>query len=347
LLVLRGRRGGRVNRRVVAIEKVFAYWGICDRVLAVSENEANIGSQRKKNYAGILPKKGWAGRNYFFWRHRMLPQMFQKQEGEMRDAVLDLPEAGKIRVTWIGHASFLIQFSTHSVIIDPNWAQWHGIVKRQREPGLALETMPLVDLVMVTHAHFDHLHKKSLRNLSSRSGIVVPQGSGSLVKRLGFQSVHEMEVWDEQEFEGLRVLHTPCSHWGARFIHDTYRNYGGYSISCGDQSVFHCGDSAYFDGFKEIGSRAAPDVALLPIGAYEAPSGRDVHMNPEEAVQAFFELNAGVLIPMHYGTFTLGNEPLSEPVERLLAEADRLGVSDRVIVPTEGEAIEVSSFKKD
>ncbi len=297
--------------------------------------------KQRNDYAGLRPTKGWQRRNYHFLRHRLIPQVFQKRAGTSQVPVLHPPEANKIRITWIGHASFLLQFPDHSVIIDPNWANWHGVVKRQRKPGLELSLMPLVDLVMVTHAHFDHLHKKTLRNLDSHQGIVVPKGSASLVKRLGFHTIHEMAIWDDLQLGNLTVTHTPSHHWGARYIHDTHRDYGGYMISSGNSKVFHCGDSAYFDGFKEIGQRHTPDVALMPIGAYEAPSGRDVHMNPEEAIRAFIEMEAGILIPMHYGTFPLGNEPYDEPVERLLAEAERLGISDRVIIPEEGIGIEV------
>jgi L-ascorbate metabolism protein UlaG (beta-lactamase superfamily) len=295
----------------------------------------------RKAYAGILPKKGWPRRNYHFLRHRLLPQVFQKRNGSSREPIPHPPETGKIRVTWIGHASFLVQFPDHSVIIDPNWANWHGMVKRQRAPGLDLQLMPLVDLVMVTHAHFDHLHKRSLKILESHEGIVVPTGSSALVKKLGFHTVHEMSVWDEITFDDLRVTHTPSHHWGARYLHDTHRDYGGYMVSSGDCKVFHCGDSAYFDGFQEISKHHTPDVALMPIGAYDAPSGRDVHMNPEEAVRAFIEMEAGILIPMHYGTFPLGNEPYHEPVERLVSEAERLGVADRVLVLEEGVGVEV------
>ena len=161
--------------------------------------------------------------------------------------------------------------------------------------------------MLVTHAHFDHLHKPSLKILQAREGIVVPRGSASLVKRLGFPAIHEMQIWDTLSFDELEILHTPSHHWGARFIHDTHRDYGGYLVRAGGKSVFHCGDSAYFDGFKDIGKRGGIDVALMPIGAYESPSGRDVHMNPEEAVRAF---------------------------------ADRLGISDRILIPEEGVGIE-------
>ncbi len=294
-----------------------------------------------RDYASIMPKKGWPRRNYHFLRKRILPQILKKRHGESKPPIPAPPADGKIRVTWIGHASFLVQFPNHSVIIDPNWANWHGVVKRQREPGLDLTRMPQVDLVMVTHAHFDHLHKKSLKILESHKGIVVPQGSGSLVKKLGFSQVYEMAVWDDLKLEDLTITHTPSHHWGARYLHDTHRDYGGYVVSSGICKVFHCGDSAYFEGFKEIGKRHTPDVALMPIGAYDTPSGRDVHMNPEEAIRAFIEMEAGILIPMHYGTFPLGNEPYHEPVERLMKEAERLGVADRVLIPEEGIGIEV------
>jgi L-ascorbate metabolism protein UlaG (beta-lactamase superfamily) len=266
--------------------------------------------------------------------------MFRRLDGAVLEPELAPPEQDRVRITWIGHASFFLQFAAHSVIVDPNWAKWHGPVKRQRKPGLDLHEVPEVDLVLVTHAHFDHLHKPSLKILQSREGIVVPRGSGSLVKKLGFPAIHEMRIWDALNFDELEVIHTPSHHWGARFIHDTHRDYGGYIVRAGGKSVFHCGDSAYFDGFKEIGARYEIDVALMPIGAYESPSGRDVHMNPEEAVRAFVDLGAKVLIPMHYGTFPLGNEPHHEPVERLLMEADRLGISDQVLIPEAGVGIE-------
>jgi L-ascorbate metabolism protein UlaG (beta-lactamase superfamily) len=292
------------------------------------------------NYSGLLPHKGWPARNLRFLRHRLVPGMFRRRAGNVLEPVLEAPEPDKVRVTWIGHASFFLQFAGHSVLVDPNWAKWHGPVKRRRHPGLDLHGVPEVDLVLVTHAHFDHLHKPSLRILRARQGIVVPLGSGSLVKRLGFPAIHEMKVWDLLRFDQLEIIHTPSHHWGARFLHDIHREFGGYIVQAGGKCVFHCGDSAYFDGFHEIGSRYDIDIALMPIGAYDAPSGRDVHMNPEDAVRAFVDLNAKMLIPMHYGTFPLGNEPHDEPLSRLLAEADSLGIRDQILIPEEGVGVE-------
>lgn len=300
-----------------------------------------MAKEQKKDYAGLSPTKGWQMRNYQFLRNRIFPQVFKKMLGASMSPILAPPAPGAVRITWIGHASFLVQFENHSMVFDPNWARWHGPVRRQREPGLLLNEVPEVDLVMVSHAHFDHMHKKSLRVLESRNGIIVPKGSGNLVKRLGFDQVREMAIWEEIVYGGIRVVHTPSHHWGARYGHDTHRDFGGFLVGSGNRKVFHCGDSAYFEGFKEIGKREDICVALMPIGAYEAPSGRDVHMNPEEAVQAFEDLGAQFMIPMHYGTFPLGNEDPDEPVERLRKEAERRGLSDRILIPEPGIGIEL------
>jgi L-ascorbate metabolism protein UlaG (beta-lactamase superfamily) len=125
---------------------------------------------------------------------------------------------------------------------------------------------------------------------------------------------------------------------------DTHRGYGGYVIhspreSGRGESIYHSGDTAYFDGFAEIGRRLSPTVALLPIGAYFPDSYRAVHTSPEEAIRGFVELGARWMVPMHYGTFRLGREPMDEPVKRLRAEADRLGIGSKVKVLEEGETL--------
>jgi len=295
-----------------------------------------VNGQPKENYAGLLPKKGWPRRNYRFLRHQIVPGIFKRRDGESLRPELASPQPGNVAVTWIGHATFLLQFAGTNVVVDPNWALWHGIVKRSKLPGVPLDHLPPIDLILVTHAHFDHLHKKSLRVLDARHGIIVPRGSGPLVRSLGFRQVMELGIWDEWTHGPIQVIHTPAFHWGARYWHDTHRDYGGYIIRAHGKSVFHCGYSAYFDGFLTIGASQAVDVAILPIGAYDAPSGREVHMNPEEALQAFEDLGARYMVPMHYGTFPLGNEATHEPVQRLMADAHRRNFTKRVRVLTEG-----------
>jgi L-ascorbate metabolism protein UlaG (beta-lactamase superfamily) len=211
------------------------------------------------------------------------------------------------------------------------------VIKRIKHPGIRLHDLPAIDLVLVTHAHFDHLDRKTLRGVAEDQPVVVPFEVGNLVHDLGFKSVHELHYWESFEHRAVKISLTPCHHWGARLLHDSHRGFGGYIIEAGGRTIFHCGDTAYFDGFKEIGGRYKIDLALLPIGAYDPPSGREVHMNPEEAVQAFIDLKADKLIPMHYGTFRLSYEPLEEPPLRLLACAREHGIEEKIIVMTEGQ----------
>jgi L-ascorbate metabolism protein UlaG (beta-lactamase superfamily) len=132
---------------------------------------------------------------------------------------------------------------------------------------------------------------------------------------------------------------TPAKHWGARMFNDTHRGFGGYLLeSPGSPRVYHSGDTAYFQGFAEIGRRLKPEIALLPIGAYFPDSYRAVHTCPEEALQAFFDLGADTMVPMHYNTFRLGREPMDEPLPRLMRAAEAAGVEDYVHPLAEGES---------
>lgn len=290
-----------------------------------------------QNQVGLVPKKGWRKRNMNFWGRTVLPSLFARR-GE-QPGVPDFPSLAReqVGITWIGHASFLIQCGGKNILVDPNWGMWLSLFKRMRHPGIPLDALPKIDLVLISHAHHDHLHLQTLREVADRQPILVPRGVGSLVKRRGFSEVHELEYWDTWSDGDLEVTLTPTMHWGARFIHDTHRQFGGFVIDAGGTTVYHAGDSAMFDGFREIGLRHSIDVALMPIGAYDAPSGREVHMNPEEALDAFAHLGAKWMVPMHYGTFPLGGEPLHEPVERLEREAVIREIRERVVVMDEGD----------
>jgi L-ascorbate metabolism protein UlaG (beta-lactamase superfamily) len=285
----------------------------------------------------LKPGTDWHKRN--FVTSVLIPSLFTKREGKKAMPLFPKVDAGQVCITWIGHASFLIQTKEVNILVDPNWSMWLKVIKRLKRPGLDFLHLPDIDFVLVTHAHFDHLDRRTLRKVAANQPIVVPLGVGNLVHDLGFNIVHELDHWQRVELGPLCVTLTPCHHWGARILHDTHRGFGGFHIEADGRSIFHCGDTAYFDGFREIGERHNIEIALLPIGAYDPPSGREVHMNPEEAVQAFKELRAKRLIPMHYGTFRLGYEPLDEPPARLLACAREAGIEDHVLVMTEGEPV--------
>jgi L-ascorbate metabolism protein UlaG (beta-lactamase superfamily) len=255
--------------------------------------------------------------------------------------------AHELGVTFIGHSSFFLQIGGRNVLIDPVFSRRLILLRRQRRPGSLPEHLPAIDLVLITHAHMDHLDTASLRNIARSTRrlrgvapeIVVPKGVEDLVDSLGFRRVHTLAWWQQEEVSSLSITMTPCRHWGARMFNDTHRGYGGYVVSSGSHSVYHSGDTAWFDGFAEIGRRLHPQVALLPIGAYFPDSYRAVHVSPEEAVRGFVDCGAQWMIPMHFGTFRLGREPMDEPVVRLLAEASRLKISDRIRVLDEGETM--------
>jgi len=264
------------------------------------------------------------------------------RSGKTRKPVL--ASRGQLGVTFIGHSSFFLQIGGKNIVIDPNFAQWIFVLKRLRHPGLRMRDLPPIDAVLVSHAHFDHLHRPSLRTIANltrrqsgkRPVIVVPRHVRDLVGDLGFSRVVELEWWQSFQLGSVEVVHTPSRHWGARVVKDVHRGYGGYVLRLGNHSVYHAGDTAYFDGFTEIGERLQPELALLPIGAYYPASFRNVHTSPEDAVRAFLDLGARWMVPMHYGSFRLSYEPIDEPVPRLLAAAKQSGIESKICVLEEG-----------
>jgi len=251
---------------------------------------------------------------------------------------------GELGVTFIGHASFFVQMGGQSVVLDPNFARWLFVLKRLRKPGLRVDDLPPIDLVLVTHAHFDHLHRPSLRAIVNhtrrRTGkaptIVVPHHVFDLVSDIGFEEIIELDWWNHYRHGGLTVTHVPSRHWGARILKDSHRGYGGYVLRSEKHSLYHAGDTAYFSGFREIGQRLSPAVALLPIGAYNPEQFRNVHASPGDATRAFLDLNSRWMVPMHYGSFRLSHEPIDEPLQLLEKEAKSAGIEDRVVVMEEG-----------
>jgi len=251
---------------------------------------------------------------------------------------------GELGVTFIGHSSFFLQIGGKNILVDPNFARWIFVLKRLRRPGVRLRDLPPIDAVLVSHAHFDHLHRPSLRAIAwltrrqtgKRPMIIVPRHVRDLVSDLGYRRIVELDWWQSFQLGSVEITHTPARHWGARIVRDTHRGFGGYVLRSGTHSIYHAGDTAYFDGFSEIGQRLKPDVALLPIGAYHPDSFRRVHTSPEDAVQAFLDLGARWMVPMHYGTFRLSHEPIDEPVQRLKADAQKRAIAKKVCVLDEG-----------
>ncbi len=252
----------------------------------------------------------------------------------------------QLGITFIGHSSFLIQIGGRNLLIDPVFAARLIALRRLRRPGVRILHLPPIDAVLLSHAHMDHLNRPSLRRVVAHTrrltgrapAVVVPWGVEDLVGDLGFSRVQAMEWWQIRQVAGLEITMTPAKHWGARLFRDTHRGFGGYLVRSAVHSVYHSGDTAYFDGFLRIGERLRPQAALLPIGAYNPDHYRRMHMSPEEALRAFQDLGAQRMIPMHFGTFRLSREPMDEPVKRLLSAAAGAGLLPAVQVLGEGES---------
>jgi L-ascorbate metabolism protein UlaG (beta-lactamase superfamily) len=300
-----------------------------------SEGE-NLERRRRlpRSFKELTPSKHFNPRTFF---HEMVwKALLTRRTGQHRRPTFPKLNYGQVAITWIGHASFLIQFTDLNLLIDPNFANWLFLLKRIKRSGLKIEHLPPIDAVLLTHAHFDHFHKPTLRRLPKPKIGVMPWGVGDLALDLGFERVIELEWWESFSHQSWQVTLTPSKHWGARTLRDHHRGYGGFILEHQGRRIYHAGDSAYFNGFKEIGRRFAPQVALLPIGAYHPESFRQVHMGPDQAIQAFKDLRAHYLIPMHYGSFRLSFEDMEEPPRWLLEIAQGQGLTSCVSVLEEG-----------
>ncbi|MGP1680678.1 MAG: MBL fold metallo-hydrolase [Burkholderiales bacterium] len=255
-----------------------------------------------------------------------------------------LRNAGLDALTWIGHASFLIQLGGKSALIDPVMSPViAGFFHRNVAPGLAWPALPKIDLVLVTHNHRDHMDVPTLKRLGPDPVYAVPRGLGRWFERAGLRRVVEMAWWQQEEIEGLNLTFVPAEHWSRRRLLDTNATWwGGYVVERGGLRVYHSGDTAWFDGFAQIGARCGEiHAAMLPIGAY-APRWfmRSQHMDPAEAVRAYSALGAGRFVAMHWGTFKLTDEDLREPPELLREIWKRENLPDAPLeIPAIGETL--------
>jgi N-acyl-phosphatidylethanolamine-hydrolysing phospholipase D len=260
--------------------------------------------------------------------------------------------ADTLTVTWIGHATLLIQIGGKNVLTDPMFGDRASPVRfagprRWVAPGVALAALPPLDAVLLSHNHYDHLDRDSVRALCGRfpaTPWVTPLGLGSMLKRTGVREGREIDWWDSVTLNGLTVTATPARHFSSRNHFDRDRSlWSGFAISGGPHRVYFAGDTGYHPEFGRIAERLGRfDAALLPIGAYEPRwLMRPVHLNPEEAVQAFVDLGGrtgGVMTGIHWGTFKLTDEPMDEPPVRTRAAWSAAGLPpERLWIPRHGE----------
>jgi L-ascorbate metabolism protein UlaG (beta-lactamase superfamily) len=254
-------------------------------------------------------------------------------------------------VTWLGHSSFLIRMNGVNLLIDPvfskraSMSKWVGPKHFDYTHHFKLEELPKIDLILLSHDHYDHLDYELIRAIAGDAKhIFVPLGVDSHLEHWGVdaQKITVFDWWNEVNVEGITVTATPGRHFSGRKINDRFKTqWCGWAINDGKSNIFYSGDSGYYDGFKTIGEKLGPfDFAMIECGQYSR-FWPNIHLMPEESVQVAIDVNAAKAMPMHWGKFRLSIHPWNEPPMRFVNEAKLKGVS--YTVPQIGKAFTINN----
>ncbi len=256
--------------------------------------------------------------------------------------------AADLAVTWYGHSSALIELDGYRVLADPVWSERCSPSRavgpqRLHAPPAELDALPAVDAVIISHDHYDHLDVDTIKQLArtQRAKFFVPIGVGAHLRawHIPDDRIVELDWGESAQLGELTLVCTPARHFSGRFLTRNVTLWSSWALIGPSHRAFFGGDTGYTKSFADIGADHGPfDVTLMPIGAYH-PGWPDIHMNPEDAVRAHRDVSdAGLLVPIHWATFRLAPHPWSEPVERMLAAAQREGVS--AATPKPGQRVE-------
>lgn len=266
------------------------------------------------------------------------------------------PPASGLRATWLGHSTVLVEIDGARILFDPVWsrrASPSSMIgpRRFHDPPLALDDLPPLDAIVASHDHYDHLDRGVVRALArsaaqSRARFVVPLGVGAHLERWGVAADRITELdWSESTTVGpLALTATPARHFSGRGINDrNHTLWASWSVAGPRHRVFHSGDTGPFAGFGDIGTAHGPfDLTFIKIGAY-GDTWPDIHLTPEQAVDAHAKLRGRLLLPIHWGTFNLAFHAWDEPAERVVAAA---AAGTRLVVPRPGESVEPATARQ-
>ena len=238
-----------------------------------------------------------------------------------------------LAAVWIGHATVLLRIGGMTILTDPVFSHRIGIgmalftvgPQRKMRAAITIAELPPLDLILISHAHFDHLDRPTLDRLPKRTPVVTAGATRDLIADLGYQNVTELRWGETNALGSLTIRAQEVTHWGARTFYDSYRGYNGYFLEAAGRRVLYGGDTAYQEKFRGTGR---VDLAVLGIGAYN-PYIR-AHATPEQAWEMAQHAGADAVLPIHHSTFQLSHEPMNEPMERMMAAAGREG--ERVVV---------------
>ena len=288
------------------------------------------------------------------WVYRAAPLFWQRFAEDLQRDVLPRPARPNPKAwgdqglfaAWLGHATVLLKIDGVTILTDPVFSTRVGLglgpftlgLKRLVEPALALDDLPKIDLVLLSHAHMDHFDIPSLRSLENRGTTVVTAAkTADLLRADRYAGVHELGWGGRARVGPLEIRGFQVNHWGARMRSDVYRGYNGYTIEAGRYRVLFGGDTAVTDLFRQVRTSQPYHLALMPVGAYN-PWIR-YHCTPEQAWRMAGEAGAEFFLPIHHQTFQLSSEPYHEPIERVLTAAG--STTDRVAVRRIGEDFQV------
>lgn len=258
-----------------------------------------------------------------------------------------ISDSDEIRLTWLGHSTCLIEIDGQTLLTDPMFSDraspftFIGPKRFATDRKFTVNDLPKIDAVLISHDHYDHLDRGTIMKLSSRvERFYVPLGVGAHLQRWGVDKTRIVELnwWEHRQQGPLTLVATPARHFSGRGLLDRNKTlWASWTILGTRQRAFFSGDSGYFDGFKEIGQRYGPfDVTMLESGAYNA-AWADIHLKPEETVQAHLDLKGKALLPIHWAKFNLALHPWTEPIERLLREAQNQDAT--TLTPLQGQPV--------
>ncbi|MDA0986524.1 MAG: MBL fold metallo-hydrolase [Bacteroidetes bacterium] len=246
-------------------------------------------------------------------------------------------------VTWIGHSTALIRFNGKIILTDPIWSETAGPLnlmgaKRYTPPTILRDQIPEVDIILISHNHYDHLDTETIKffGKNKNTKFFVPLKLKEFFTDLGIENVIELDWWEEKYIFDFKIVCTPAQHFSGRTMFDGDETlWASWVVTSKNKKLYFAGDSAYFNQFKEIGKNFGPfDLALIPIGAYLPRNIMGpVHVDPKESIQTFLDINAKFMLPIHWGTFRMADEQIDQPPKDLIIAAKKMEVDWNLIAP--------------